>query len=96
MDPAFLAIHQITLNTIHPAFKKGPAYRTERVAQFIAAQSRANGQQQSGNEPLCDSSVPAVCDIHNSPVPVRPFARVPSAPLLPVDARPSSACCPHE
>ncbi len=64
-----LAIHNITLKTIHPALKKGPAYKAERVAQFLAAQSRVNGQQ-SGSKPLCDSSIPVVCNVRNSELPM--------------------------
>ena len=97
MDPMVLAIHNITLKTIHPALEKGPAFKAERVAQFLAAQSRVNGQhQQFGSKPLCDSSVPAVRNIHNSAVPVRPVARVSPAPFLPGDTCPSGACSLHE
>ena len=92
-----LAIHNITLKTIHPALEKGPAFKAERVAQFLAAQSRVNGQHQSpGSKPLCDSSVTAVRNIHNSAVPMRPSIGVSPAPFLLGDTCPSGACSPDE
>lgn len=68
MDPMVLAIHNITLKTIHPALEKGPAYKAECVAKFLAAQNRANGA--TGNKPVCDSGVTAICDVHHDKVPV--------------------------
>ena len=97
MDAAVFAIHQITLKSIHPALKKGPAYKAECVLQFLAAQSRAHGAIEANrNQPLRNSSVPAVCDLHNCTVPLRPAAGVPPAPLLPLNACPSGTCHLHE
>ncbi len=93
MDPLVAAslIHEVTLRTIHPALSKGPAYRAECVAKFIAAQNRVNGQQikHLGNQSLCHSSVTALCNSNHASMPLRSAAGVPSAPLLPVDACPS-------
>ena len=86
---AVSAIHTITLKTIMPAIEKGTSHRVQSIAKFLEAQSRVHGTVRI--EPLGDNSLPPLCVLCNSDVPLRPFAGVPPAPFLSLNTCPSSS-----
>jgi len=90
IDDAIAKIHEIT-KKIMPTLQD-PKARTQAVASFMEAQSRANVLNRPRGESVCHRDVTCLRSLHNGDVPVRPSAGVSSTPLLRCDAGANGTC----
>jgi hypothetical protein len=90
IDDAIAKIHEIT-KKIQPKLQD-PRARTQAIASFMEAQSRTNVLNRPRGESVCHRDVTCLRSLHNGDVPLRPSARVSSAPLLHCDAGANGTC----
>jgi hypothetical protein len=90
IDDAIFKIHEITKKI--QSKLQDPKARTQAIASFMEAQSRANVLIRPRGESVCNRDITCLRSLHNGDVPVRPAAGVSSAPLLHCDAGASGTC----